>query len=62
MKSVYALADETKRLINGLIAYLRKSRPTPVPSGQIRELPQPYLADGEQSTAAILSDHQTKDN
>ena len=28
LTSVYALATETKRLINGMIGYLRKSRPT----------------------------------
>ncbi len=26
MQSAYAVADETKKLINGLLAYLRKSR------------------------------------
>ena len=39
------LADETKRLINGLIAYLRKSQ-TSVPSSEgIREDPRPYRID-----------------
>ncbi len=43
LKKVYALADEVKRLINGLISYLRKSHPTSSPPGQIREIPEPYL-------------------
>jgi four helix bundle protein len=34
----YAVADEAKRLINGLIAYLRNSQPTNRPDNRIREL------------------------
>ena len=45
LERTYALADEAKRLINGLIAYLRKSK-TSVPSpDQIREVTEPYLTN-----------------
>ena len=43
----YAVADEAKRLINGLIAYLRKSRPTNTPHDQVREFSQEYLTSGK---------------
>jgi four helix bundle protein len=43
LQKTYAQADEVKRLINGLIAYLRGSRPASSPPGKIRELPAPYL-------------------
>lgn len=35
----YALADEAKRLINGLVAYLRKSASA---GSQVREMGEPY--------------------
>jgi four helix bundle protein len=36
------LADEAKRLINGLIAYLRRGRALAPPADQVREEPEPY--------------------
>ena len=42
MKNAYGLADETKRLINGLIAYLRPGSSKVASTGEIRELAEPY--------------------
>ena len=42
LQSTYLLADEAKRLINGLIAYLKKSKASVSPPDQIREGPQLY--------------------
>jgi four helix bundle protein len=39
----YTLADEVKRLINGLIAYLRKVHRTTASPSEVRELPQLYV-------------------
>jgi len=43
LKQTQADADEVKRLINGLIAYLRKGNQITSSSKQIRELPETYL-------------------
>ncbi len=44
------LADEVKRLINGLIAYLRRDDNAKEPSRQVRELPEPYLTSDYSTT------------
>ncbi len=45
-QSTHFLADEAKRLINGLIAYLRNAQRQPVSGSQVRETAADYLADG----------------
>jgi hypothetical protein len=42
LDTAYTLAGETKRLINGLIAYLRKSHKTQSHAPEIHELPGQY--------------------
>jgi four helix bundle protein len=51
LQSAYFLADEAKRLINGLIAYLRKSASSGFPKSQIRDDSAYYQA----------ADYQTND-
>jgi four helix bundle protein len=48
LESAYALADEAKRLINGLIAYLRNNQPQGVSSLKIREPSGLYGENGIQ--------------
>ncbi|MEW6718316.1 MAG: four helix bundle protein [Chloroflexota bacterium] len=48
LKRVYDQADEVKRLINGLIAYLRKS--TPYAKTKISELPADYVIQSDSNT------------
>jgi four helix bundle protein len=48
--STRALADEVKKLVNGLIAFLRKGD-TSAPSGRrLREVPAAYLTRSDEST------------
>jgi four helix bundle protein len=42
LQKTYALADDVKRLINGLIAYLQKSE---VGGGKVREVGGSYLTE-----------------
>ncbi|HEY2981414.1 MAG TPA: four helix bundle protein, partial [Anaerolineales bacterium] len=37
LAKTYAIADEAKRLVNGLIAYLRKSQSANLPNNKLRE-------------------------
>jgi four helix bundle protein len=52
LERIHALADEVKRLINGLIAYLRKDHWTTASPSEVRELPELY----------VTNDHHTNDS
>lgn len=64
LKQAYALADEVKRLINGLIAYLRKSGQNGKSSDpdRIRESPDIYSTDDSPPGNYQADDYQTDDS
>lgn len=61
LTKTYAAADEAKRIINGLIAYLRNSGSTSPSRGQIRESSPRYLTDRDLIVAPDTGNYQTND-
>jgi four helix bundle protein len=56
LQSTYFLADEAKRLVNGLIAYLRKSQSVTPSNTRVREQAELYVVDNNEPDDGRLSD------